>query len=130
MQRGGAPGLSTSVAPRSGTSVQPRSRAAHAGKAERRSAVEVKQALGMSSVAMPLARAIAASSSRVPARIASGVSSSMNVAPRTPGTAKMRQRQAASRRSRQHEASQPPTRPPGSRPWRPTAGPSQRSSRP
>src|SRR5262245_54768997 len=84
MQRGGAPGLSTSVAPKSGTSVQPSSRAARAGKADRRSGVEVKKALAMSSVAMLLALAIAASSSRVPARIASGVSSSMNVAPRTP----------------------------------------------
>ena len=84
MQRGGAPGLSTSVAPRSGTSVQPSSRAARAGKADRRSTVDVKKALAMSSVAMPLAWTIAASSSRVPARIASGVSSLMNVAPRTP----------------------------------------------
>ena len=82
--RGGAPGLSTSVAPKSGTSVQPSSRAARAGNADRRSAVDVKKALAMSSAAMPLVWAIAASNSRVRAKIASGVSSSMNVAPRTP----------------------------------------------
>src|SRR5947209_343705 len=84
MQRAGAPGLSISTPPRSGTYSQPMRRAASAGKDAWRSGVVVKKAPARSSACALLASIIAATSSAVAAWISSRVSPVATVAPRTP----------------------------------------------